>query len=518
MSQPLRLLMVEDSRDDADQLINVLRPAGYEPAYEMVDTSPSMRKALKSKNWDLITADCILPQFSGPEALTLAKELSPETPFIVVTGDNDINRAISLMKAGAKDFIRQQELNRIVPTVAEVLREVQVERDRKSADQALRASESRYRRLFDTAQDGILILDAESGKITEVNPYMIKLLGYPLEEFIGKKLWEIGTFKDSDASKSAFLTLQAQGYVRYDDLPLEASDRRRIDVEFVSNVYMVDDHKVIQCNIRNITRRKQVEAKVRHLNHELEQRLVERVVEVEELRKQAIDLDYSISQGFGTSARRISSLAKALENGHSYKLDAEGQKLIDKIRISVDQMACMLDGLTEVARCSFVEVHQRPVNLSALARRVAAGLRLSDPRRNVEFVIAEGITVNGDPQLLRKVLENLLDNAFKFTATSSAPRIEFGVASQLDGRRAFFVRDNGVGLDMAQSERLFSAFQPVHPDHELPGIGVGLATVERIIRRHGGEVWGEGAENTGATFYFTLGPKSLRLAPQDQVA
>jgi PAS domain S-box-containing protein len=504
MLQPLRLLMVEDSKDDADQVIDVLRPAGYEPIYELVDTHPRMREALERKEWDLITANCTLSQFSAPEALALAKELSPEAPFIVVTGDNDVDRAISLIRGGAKDFIRKWELARLIPTVAEVMRGVEEERERKRAEQALRLSEGRYRRLFDTAQDGILILDAESGQITDVNPYLVKMLGYPLEEFIGKKLWEIGTFRDSDASKAAFLTLQTQGYVRYDDLPLEASDQRRIDVEFVSNVYTLDGHKIIQCNIRNISRRKEAEAKVRHLNQELEQRLQDRWREEEELRKQASELNYSISHGLGTSVRWISGLAKSIATGHSHQLDVEGQGLIDQIRLGVDQMAGMLDGLTEVARCSSAELHRRPVDLSALARRVAAGLRLSDPSRNTEFVIAQGITVNGDPQMLRRVLENLLNNAFKFTATRAAARIEFGVAWQPEGRLAYFVRDNGIGFDMAQSDRLFSPFQTMHGEDDLPRPSVGLAIIERIVRRHGGEVWAEGAENTSATFYFTL--------------
>lgn len=504
MSQPLRLLMVEDSKDDADQVIGVLRPAGYEPIFELVDTPPSMREALEHKEWDLITANSTLSQFSAREALALAKELSPQAPFVVVTGDNDVDRAISLIRGGAKDYIRKWELARLIPTVAAVMHEVEQERERKQAEQALRLSEARYRRLFDTAQDGILILDAESGQITDVNPYLIKMLGYPLHEFIGKKLWEIGTFRDSEASKAAFATLQTQGYVRYDDLPLEASDQRRIDVEFVSNVYTLDDRKIIQCNIRNISRRKEAEAKILHLNKELQQRLQDRWREEEELRKQASDLNYSISHGLGTSVRWTSGLAKSLANSHFHQLDLEGQELIDKIRTSVDQIAGMLDGLTEVARCSSAELHRRPVDLSALARRIAAGLRLRDPGRNTEFVIAQGITVNGDPQMLRRVLENLLDNAFKFTAARAAARIEFGVAWQPEGRFAYFVRDNGIGFDMAQSDRLFSPFQTVHGDVDPPRPSIGLAIIERIIRRHGGEVWAEGAENTSATFYFTL--------------
>ena len=126
---------------------------------------------------------------------------------------------------------------RLVPTIKEVMREVEVGREQKRSEHSLQVSEARYRRLFETAQDGILILDADTGQITDVNPYLIKMLGYPQEDFLGKKLWEIGSFKDSEASKATFLELQSQGYVRYEDLPLEASDERRVDVEFVKRVH-----------------------------------------------------------------------------------------------------------------------------------------------------------------------------------------------------------------------------------------------------------------------------------------
>ncbi len=504
MGQPLRLLIVEDSEDDADLLLRVLRPAGYEPAYEIVDTLPTMRTALERRDWDVITSDHSMPQFSAPDALALAKELRPNSPFIVVSGENDLDLAVSLMKSGARDYIRKQELDRLVPTIKEVMREVEVGRKQQRAEHSLQVSEARYRRLFETAQDGILILDADTGQITDVNPYLIKMLGYPQEHFVGKKLWEIGSFKDSEASKSTFLQLQTQGYVRYEDLPLEASDERRVDVEFVSNVYTVDDKRVIQCNIRNITRRKEAEAKVRLLNAELEQRLQDRSVQLQVLSREAENFSYSIAHDLRAPLRWIGGFAQALEEGHASQLDAEGRHFIQKIRDSTEHMGTLLDALIELARFSRTDLRRTAVDLTATVRRVAAELRQDDPEREVELVVAEGIIANGDPRLLQRVLENLLNNAYKFTAKRIPARIEFGVAPQGDGRVAYFVRDNGIGFDMAYSDQLFGAFQRLHGDKDYPGAGIGLATVERIIHRHGGQVWAEGAENTSATFYFTL--------------
>ena len=152
--------------------------------------------------------------------------------------------------------------------------------DQKQSEEALKISETRYRRLFETAQDGILILDAETGQISDVNPFLVEMLGYSHEDFLGKKLWEIGPFKNIEASKAAFLELQSKGYVRYEDLPLETKDGRPIAVEFVSNVYLVNHHKVIQCNIRDITERKLIAEALQKAHNELERRVEERTVEL----------------------------------------------------------------------------------------------------------------------------------------------------------------------------------------------------------------------------------------------
>jgi PAS domain S-box-containing protein len=152
--------------------------------------------------------------------------------------------------------------------------------ERKKTEEALKISETRYRRLFETAQDGILILDADTGQISDVNPFMVEMLGYPHEDFLGKKLWEIGVLGDIEASKSAFAELQSKGYVRYRDLPLATKDGRQVAVEFISNVYLVNHHKVIQCNIRNVTERKLAAEALRKAHDELERRVEERTVEL----------------------------------------------------------------------------------------------------------------------------------------------------------------------------------------------------------------------------------------------
>lgn len=259
MNLPLSVLIVEDSNDDVDLLLQVMRDGGYDVAYEVVDTRAAMRAALERRDWDVITSDHSMPHFSAPAALALAKELRPEVPFIIVSGEIDLNLAVAMMKAGAQDYIQKLELARVAPAIARELRQQRLARERRRAKEALEVSEARYRRLFETAQDGILILDADTGRIVDANPFLMDMLGYSHKELVGEQLWEIGAWVDKEASKAAFAKLQDEGYVRYEDLPLETRDGRRVDVEFVSNVYLVDHTKVIQCNIRDITARKRAE-------------------------------------------------------------------------------------------------------------------------------------------------------------------------------------------------------------------------------------------------------------------
>jgi PAS domain S-box-containing protein len=183
-----------------------------------------------------------MPFFSAPAALALAKELCPDVPFIIVSGEINLNLAVSLMRGGAQDYIPKGELARLVPAIERALRDVEVRRARQQVEDALQVSETRYRRLFEAARDGILIIDAVTHKITDVNPFMVELLGYARDEFLGKELWEIGVLNDAEASQEAFRALQATGYIRYEDLPLQTKAGVRRDVEFVSNVYLENGH------------------------------------------------------------------------------------------------------------------------------------------------------------------------------------------------------------------------------------------------------------------------------------
>lgn len=254
MGQTLRVLIVDDSADDAELLLHALRHGGYDLAWAVADTAEAMRAALERQDWDVITSDHAMPRFSAPAALALAKELRPDLPFIIVSGEIDLDLAVSLLRAGAQDYIQKRNLAEVVPAIERGMRAAQAQREREVARRALETSEIRYRRMFETAKDGILILEAATGQIVDANPFLTQMLGYSKQEILRKPLWELCASADKETVRSAIATLQGNGYARYEDLPLATRDGRRLDAEFVGNVYLADSTKLIQCNIRNPAR------------------------------------------------------------------------------------------------------------------------------------------------------------------------------------------------------------------------------------------------------------------------
>jgi light-regulated signal transduction histidine kinase (bacteriophytochrome) len=212
---------------------------------------------------------------------------------------------------------------------------------------------------------------------------------------------------------------------------------------------------------------------------------------------------YSVAHDLRAPLRGVDGFCQILDEDYSDKLDETGRNYLNRVRRAAQHMGTLIDDLLRLARITQGDLVRSTVNLSQIAAQIRDGLRDSAPERAVEFTIANDLIVSGDPRLLRVVLENLLSNAWKFTATQPAARIEFG-AKLIDDQTVLYVRDNGVGFDMAYAGKLFRAFQRLHNIHEFPGTGIGLATVQRILSKHGGRIWAEAAPDKGATFLFIL--------------
>jgi len=240
----------------------------------------------------------------------------------------------------------------------------------------------------------------------------------------------------------------------------------------------------------------------RHAAH-LEQRVAERTAQLAAVNDELEAFAYSVSHDLRAPLRSVDGFAQALLEEYVGKLDAAGQDYLRRVRAASQHMGQLIDDLLNLSRLTRSELRMARVDLSRLARGVASELQTREPERRVDFQIADGVFVQGDRRLLRVALENLLGNAWKFTSGRPQARIEFG--AKRDGEEpVYFVRDNGAGFDMAYADKLFGAFQRLHGVHEFEGTGIGLATVQRIIHRHGGRVWAEGTVGQGATLYFTL--------------
>jgi len=364
--------------------------------------------------------------------------------------------------------------------------------ERKLAEELMKASEVRYRRLFETAQDGILILDAESGMIVDVNPFMIRILGFSYEQFQGKTIWDIGFFKDIIPNKDKFLELQGDEYVRYEDLPLETADGRTIDVEFISNVYEIEGKKIIQCNIRDITDRICVENERKYFTVELER-------SNEELQQFA----YVASHDLQEPLRMISSYLQLLDHRYGAKLDEDAHDFINYAVNGASRLQSLIIGLLEYSR---VRTHGNPFETIDL-QKVTAGIlkNLEVQIREADAVIEYGKlpVITGDESQISRLFQNLIQNGIKFKRKGIQPYIT--ISSEKKGLEYIFcVKDNGIGIEKQYFERIFVIFQRLHSQDEYPGTGIGLSLCKKIVERHGGKIRIESELGEGSSFYFTI--------------
>lgn len=347
----------------------------------------------------------------------------------------------------------------------------------------------KYQAGMDASVDGIAILNGNY-ECVYANSSYARLYGYGSHAELAGLSWRL--FYDDDEmrrfTEEVFPIVREKGEWRG-----EAGGRRRDGSVFPQELSLttIDRHGIV-CIVRDITDHKDFEA-------ELERKARELAAANRELEA----FSYSLTHDMRNYITRSSSAVQLLRESYGERLDDEGRYLIKTLCDTNKDMEALVSDMLVLARIIRSEIRREEVDLSEIVRAIAADLQLGEPGRRVEFVIAPGLSAECDSQLVKVALENLLGNAWKYTGTVPEARVEFG-AVEVKGKNAFYVRDNGVGFAMEEADQLFRPFQRLRNARAFPGTGIGLATVQRVILRHGGEVWGEGAIGAGATFYFTL--------------
>lgn len=370
--------------------------------------------------------------------------------------------------------------------------------DLKRAEQVLKEREERFRVMADTAPIIIWVGD-EQGGFLYGNKRWLDFTGLTSEETMGMGWLERVHPDDRDDAQETYLeALQQRKPYESEWRLFRASDQsyRWMVCTGVPMLTIDEDFTGYVGTMVDITEQKRI-------NEELENRVVERTSQLQAVNKELEAFSYSVSHDLRAPLRTIDGFSQAIMEDYADKLDEDGKRYLQRVREGSQQMAQLIDDMLTLSRLTRGEIKKEPVDLSAMVRNITAELQAQDPNRNVDFIIREGIMAQADKRLMYAVLQNLIGNAWKFTSHHLTALIEFGLIEKPEGP-VYFVKDDGAGFDMAYSDKLFGAFQRLHDTNEFPGTGIGLATVQRVINRHGGKIWAESAIEKGATFYFTL--------------
>ena len=373
---------------------------------------------------------------------------------------------------------------------------------RQNAENALRASEEKFNKAFHSSPVAMTIEDCQ-GTFLDVNEAFIDLFGYTRAEMIGRNSQELSLRRNPDDIQEAQNFLNTTGALRQHEVEFRRKSGECGYALMSLEPIELNGQKCILSSGLDITERKRAEKQVRVLNSELEQRVKERTAQLETAIKELESFSYSVSHDLRAPLRAIDGYSRLLMEENFADTNEDARRSLENIRWSAQRMGRIIDDLLNLSKFSRAELRKTSVSLSSMAQEIITDLQNQHPQHKVEVIIQPDLQAEGDPNLLYVVLENLLGNAWKFSSKRSLARIEFGLQETIVPK-AFFVRDNGAGFDMAYASKLFLPFQRLHTIDEFDGTGIGLANIKRIIARHGGEVWAEGEIDRGATFYFTL--------------
>jgi PAS domain S-box-containing protein len=506
--------MIEDEAHDACLVEHTLKQEGFNFAFRRVETQDGFLRELRRFKPSVILSDHGLPAFDGFTALSLAQEKAPDVPFIFVTGSLGEEMAIKALKSGAADFVLKHRLPTLPSAVHRALRQAEFRVQRRHAEEALHSSEERYRRLVELSPDALFVQVDE--KIVFINSAGVRLFAADgPEDLIGKAIRELVHPDYWPLVQQRSKRLQEGNAAPFVEQRLLRLDGSVVDVEIAAAPLVFGGRPAAQVIAHDITDRKRAEEEILRLNIDLEHRVVQRTGELEAANRELEAFSYSVSHDLRAPLRHIEGFVEILLATRAASLDEEAQRHLQTIAESSRRMGRLIDDLLAFSRTHRTELRKTRIQMKELTRSAIEDLRHDWENREVAWRLEVLPEVEADPALLRQVMLNLLGNALKYTRTRPKAKITIG-GRAIPDEQVIYVKDNGVGFDARYAHKLFGVFQRLHRASEFEGSGIGLANVRRIIHRHGGKVWAEGALDKGAAFYFSLplppAPKNTKVS------
>ena len=500
--QSRRLLIVEDDQDFADSLVDILSSEGYE--LEVAHNCDQALAKLRSSDAKTALIDIRLGSENGVALIAKLKAIRPKLVCVLMTAYASIDTAVEGLRQGVYDYLRKPIYPEELMLMLERIQDrIELERSKDAAELALKRSCADYKNLVEGSIQGIRIEVA--GAVVFANQAYANILGYASpSEIIGQSIGSFVAPEDqqrmAEYGRNRYAGKSAPARYEYHGL---AQDGRVIRLLNLERTIVWGSQPAIQSATIDVTEQRQAEAELQQYRDHLVDMVAQKTAALETANKELESFSYSVSHDLRAPLRSINGFSHMLLEDYRQGLDETAQDYLQRINRASERMGELIDDLLTLSRLSRRDMAFEKVDLSQLAQRILAEFKREQPQRNVETEVSGSLLARGDPHLINVVLENLLNNAWKYTSKEAIAEIKFS-STQENGRSVFMVQDNGVGFDMQYTDKLFEPFQRLHSMDEFEGNGIGLATVRRVVRKHGGNIWAEATLGEGATFYFTL--------------
>jgi PAS domain S-box-containing protein len=508
MSSLLRLLIVEDSEDDALLAVRELRRAGYDVKFERVETATAMAVALEQQTWDLVIADYSLPQFTGAAALELLQSTGLDVPFIIISGSIGEDLAVAVMKSGAHDYMMKGTIKRLVPSVERELRDAEVRRQRRQAEEALHDSEARKAAIFDSALDSIITID-HTGNIIEFNPQAERTFRYNRVEVVGMSMADLilpRSIRERHNQALARYFSTGEGAIVGKRIELTAmrSDGAEFPIELSFTSISTKARPMLTAYIRDLTEQKRQE-EIRERSRELEEQNL-RIQEANRLKSEFLA---NMSHELRTPLNGVIGFAEVLIDGKAGPTNPVQEEFLNDILTSGRHLLQLINNVLDLAKIEAgkMELQRETFAIKKVIDEVCAIMKPAASKRDILISIEASPRVNLvtlDQLKFKQVLYNLLSNAVKFSHDGGEVKVVVGLDSR--EQLQLQIKDSGIGIKKEDLPRIFREFEQLDSGaaRRFPGTGLGLALTKRIIELHNGSITVQSEFARGSTFIVAL--------------